>query len=214
MRTLAVSVLARMRLREAELLADLRPAARAVVLRQDEILAVFREIMNRSISAARIRCHGNLHLGQCLHVGDDVLLIDFEGEPGRPLYERRLKRSPLQDVAAMVRSFHYAAHAAARRQDRRAGSRRLTGWLRHWQQRTASVFVDEYVKAMGGSTLLPADAGDRQALLHAHLLERACYELAFEMDHRSSWVGAPLADLPLLLTAPGTGAVPPPATAT
>jgi maltose alpha-D-glucosyltransferase/alpha-amylase len=214
MRTLAVSVLARMRLREAELLADLRPAARAVVLRQDEILAVFREIMTRSISAARIRCHGNLHLGQCLHVGDDVVLIDFEGEPGRPLSERRLKRSPLQDVAAMVRSFHYAAHAAARRQDRRGGRRRLTGWLRHWQQRTASVFVDEYVTASSASTLLPDDPDDRQALLHAHLLERACYELAFELDHRSWWVGAPLADLPLLLTAPGTSVVRPSATAT
>jgi maltose alpha-D-glucosyltransferase / alpha-amylase len=201
MRTLAVSVTAALRRHVEQLLPDCRTAARDVVERQDEAFRVFRPLMDRTIAAQRIRCHGNLHLGQVLHVGDDVVLIDFEGEPGRPLYERRLKRSPLQDVASMMRSFHYAAHAAMQKVHRRPSEHdRLMPWLRHWQRRTAATFVTAYLDAVRGAALVPNDVGDTERLLGAHMLERAYYELGFELNRRSSWIRAPLLDLPLLLT--------------
>jgi maltose alpha-D-glucosyltransferase / alpha-amylase len=200
MRTLAVSVTASLRLRQAALPTDVRAAADALASREDDAMRVFRQVVDRAINGQRIRCHGNLHLGQLLHVGDDIVIIDFEGEPGRPLYERRLKRSPLQDVATMIRSFHFAAHAALwRRAGRRSGRDRAAPWLRHWQHRISVIFADAYVDAMQGSGLLPPDAADAAALLHAYLLERAYYELGFELNQRSSWVSAPLLDIPALL---------------
>ena len=200
MRTLTVSVIATLRRRFEELRPELRAGAQALVQRQDDAMRVFRQIVEHTVSAQRIRCHGNLHLGQVLHIGDDVVLIDFEGEPGRPLYERRLKRSPLQDVATMVRSFHYAAHAALQKGiARRSGLDRTMPWLRHWQRRTATAFVATYADAVEGTTLLPSDVADTELLLDAHLLERAYYELGFELNHRSEWVRAPLMDIPALL---------------
>ena len=200
MRTLAVSVTATLRRRLEELGPELKPVAQALVDRHDEGIRVFRQVLDRTIPAQRIRCHGNLHLGQVLHVGDDVVLIDFEGEPGRPLYERRLKRSPLQDVATMVRSLHYAAHAALpKRIGPGAEPDRMMSWLRHWQRRTAAVFVGTYVEAIQGTALLPPELADMELLLDAHLLERAYYELGFELNHRSTWLRAPLLDISALL---------------
>jgi maltose alpha-D-glucosyltransferase / alpha-amylase len=200
MRTLVVSVTARLRHHEVGLSPDTRAVAEGLVPRQDEAVGVFRRIVERAVRGERIRCHGNLHLGQVLRVGDDVVFIDFEGEPGRPLYERRLKRSPLQDAATMIRSFHYAAHAALRSRAKRACQPdRVTALLRHWQQRVSAVFVETYFGAMEGTGLLPPDTTDAAVLLHAHLLERAYYELGFELDHRSTWVTVPLRDIPALL---------------
>jgi maltose alpha-D-glucosyltransferase/alpha-amylase len=201
MRTLTVSVTSALRRRFEEVCPELRSEAQALVARQDEAVRVFRQIMDHPVAAQRIRCHGNLHLGQVLHVGDDVVLIDFEGEPGRPLYERRLKRSPLQDVATMVRSFHYAAHAALQKGvGRRLGPNRILPWLRHWQRRTAALFLGTYVDEIRETSLLPSELADTQLLLDAHLLERAYYELGFELNHRSRWVRAPLLDIPALLS--------------
>src|SRR5438093_13693069 len=90
--------------------ADL-PSVKSVLDLEPEILERFRRLLNSRISASRIRCHGDYHLGQVLWTGKDFVIIDFEGEPALPLGERRIKRSCLQDVAGMLRSFHYAARA-------------------------------------------------------------------------------------------------------
>jgi maltose alpha-D-glucosyltransferase / alpha-amylase len=200
MRSLAVAVTTKLRAWRGEAPENAQPLVDALVARQDDVMAVFRGVVDRAVRGQRIRCHGNLHLGQVLHVGGDLVFIDFEGEPGRPLYERRLKRSPLQDVAALVRSFHYAAHAALRRRrTRERHPARLTGWLRAWQHRVSTVFIDTYLEASEGAGLLPADPEEVAILLHAHLLDRAYYELGFEVNHRSEWATAPLIDIPLLL---------------
>ena len=201
MRMLSVSVTATMRRRFEELSPTLQAHARALIERQEDAIRVFRQIVDRPISGQRIRVHGNLHLGQVLHVDKDVILIDFEGEPGRPLYERRLKRSPLQDVATMVRSFHYAAHAALQTGARaRAGAKRLMPWQRHWQRRTAALFVATYLDEIRETSLLPTEIRETERLLDAHLLERAYYELGFELSQRSPWVRAPLLDIATLLS--------------
>jgi maltose alpha-D-glucosyltransferase / alpha-amylase len=201
MRTLAVAVTRKLRGWRGEAPPDMQLLVDELVARQDDVVAVFRRLLDRPMKGQRIRCHGNLHLGQVLHAAGDLMFIDFEGEPGRPLYERRLKRSPLQDVATLVRSYHYAGHAAGRRRDGTppADAGRLAAWLRHWQRRVSCVFVEAYLAAIEDTGFLPEDPADAGALLDAHLLERAYYELGFELSHRPDWVRAPLADIPALL---------------
>jgi maltose alpha-D-glucosyltransferase / alpha-amylase len=204
MRTLAVSVMDGLRGRLPELDPALRDVAESVLDRRTEVLDRFHRLLEGPFTSPRIRCHGNLHLGQVLHAGDDLVIIDFDGEPGRPLYERRLKRSPLHDVATMVRSFHYAAHAAmnelqiAGREAQADGAARLR-WMRAWQLRVSAVFIDAYSLEVGGSGLLPSDPDEARVLFQIYLLERVLYEVGFELNHRPEWLAAPLLDLPYLL---------------
>jgi maltose alpha-D-glucosyltransferase / alpha-amylase len=212
MRTLAVSVLDALRRRLPELDSSERDLAHAVLGCRNDVLALFHRVLDTPLAWPRIRCHGNLHLGQVLEAGEELVILDFDGEPGRPLYERQLKRSPLVDIAAMVRSFHYAAHAAVGelhgpKKGRRAQDGRLLGWVRVWQQRIGAVFVGAYTRRLEGSGLLPIDAQQSGLLLQSHLLERALYELGFELDNRPEWIRAPLLDLPLLLKEPAMSAV-------
>ena len=131
-------------------------------------------------------------------------IIDFDGEPGRPLFERRLKRSPLHDVASMVRSFHYAAHAALAAVHARSNTRGEEEAVRlrrmaAWQLHVGAVFIDAYSRAAGDSGLLPAEPDEARLLFRTYLVERAFYELGFELNQRRNWIAAPLIDLPLLL---------------
>jgi trehalose synthase-fused probable maltokinase len=133
----------------------------------------------------RIRHHGDLHLGQVLWADGDWLVIDFEGEPARSLAERRRKRSPLRDVAGMLRSFTYAASVAdASHTD--------------VEERARTEFLDAYVETMQGSGLLPPrEATER--LLQIFELEKAVYELRYELSHRPDWVPVPVAGIMRLL---------------
>jgi maltose alpha-D-glucosyltransferase/alpha-amylase len=206
MRTLTASVFDTLLRRVAELDPEERKAAESVLGRRADALAVFYRLLERPLTSPRIRCHGNLHLGQFLHAGRELVIIDFDGEPGRPLYERRLKLSPLQDVATMVRSFHYAAHAAVREARPRAAGRVVDAerdwrWMRAWQLRMGAVFIDAYSRGAAASGLLPADPDEARLLFQTYVLERAIYELGYELNHRRAWIMAPLLDLPFLLTA-------------
>jgi maltose alpha-D-glucosyltransferase/alpha-amylase len=201
MRRLTMSVLDALRTQSNVLDQELRGTALSAVARREELLAVYRPLLDRALGGLRIRCHGNFHLGQVLRVGDDLAIIDFDGEPGRPLYERRLKRSPLQDVATMVRSFHYAAHAAVAPNRRRRKVHDIA-IMRSWQVRAGSAFVDAYTAQLRDTPLLPEDPRDRDLLLNAYVVERAVYEIGFELNRASEWVRAPLLDLPLLLQPP------------
>jgi maltose alpha-D-glucosyltransferase / alpha-amylase len=204
MRRMAVTVFEHLRAGGPAIDADLQPLAGDVTARRGEVLAAFEPLLRCPLDAVRIRCHGNLHLGQVLHADGDLVIIDFDGEPGRPVYERRLKRSPLHDVATMVRSFHYAGHAALGQPGGLAPARRdmsrEIGWVRAWQSAAAAVFVDSYRRAIAGSGLLPDDAADARVLFKAYLIERTLYEIGFELNRESRWIRAPLCDLPLLLT--------------
>jgi maltose alpha-D-glucosyltransferase / alpha-amylase len=139
------------------------------------------------LPAARIACHGNFHLQQVLCTGDDFTIIDFEGEPPRPLFERRLKRTPLVDVASMVRSFHYAARVVLSEPGDAGRSR----FWRHW---SAAAFLRAY-RSTSDPQLLPLNRTDLYLLFEVTLIERTLYELGYELDHRPDWAGIPLADL-------------------
>jgi len=148
----------------------------------------------------RIRVHGDLHLGQLLRARTDFLFVDFEGEPARSLEERRRKQSPLRDVAGMLRSFSYAAQAALGRhiQRRPEHSSTLEPWATLWERSVSGEFLRGYRDTMGGSPLL-ASAEKAQVLLRALLLEKACYELAYELNNRPTWLHIPLTGVRELL---------------
>ena len=139
-----------------------------------------------------VRVHGDYHLGQVLRTDTGWFVLDFEGEPDRPLEERRRPSSPMRDVAGMARSFHYAAEVARRDWDH--GDHETTEALADaWRRRNAFAFVEGYLAADDVDAVVPADDDDRQAVLAAFELDKAVYEVGYEQGHRPDWVGIPLA---------------------
>jgi maltose alpha-D-glucosyltransferase/alpha-amylase len=136
-------------------------------------------------------------LGQVLFTGNDFVIIDFEGEPQRPVSERRIKTSPLRDVAGMIRSFHYASHAAQHGDAPGAIVQREPGdglrhWLRVWYEWSAAAFLRAYIAEAEGAGFLPEDGQELEIVLDAYLLEKAIYELGYELNNRPEWVRIPL----------------------
>jgi maltose alpha-D-glucosyltransferase/alpha-amylase len=182
-----------------------RADAAAALALESTVDARLGQLLGRRLGGMRIRCHGDLHLGQILHTGRDFAVIDFEGEPGRPLSERRLKRCALTDVAGMLRSFHYAASGSLVR-TRSSGSVRpedaevLDAWARYWYVWVSAGFLRGYRESTAGQAFLPATDGDRAVLLEVLLLHKAFYELDYEMNNRPDWVTIPLQGIVALLT--------------
>jgi maltose alpha-D-glucosyltransferase / alpha-amylase len=172
----------------------LEPAHRLLDQRQN-LLGRFDRLPEIAPDSARIRVHGDYHLGQVLWTGSDFVLLDFEGEPARPIHERRRKQPPLKDVAGMLRSFSYAAYAGlpddgAAKPAR--GQHPLERWALLWETWVAAEFLGEYRRTVGSAQLLPADPLESGALLDAFLLEKAFYELTYELNNRPGWVHIPL----------------------
>jgi maltose alpha-D-glucosyltransferase/alpha-amylase len=184
-----------------------RAAADRVLAAEAEVLARFGRIRERKISASKIRIHGDYHLGQVLFTGKDFMIIDFEGEPARTFSERRLKRSPLRDVAGMIRSFHYASFTALHRHMRNhpADALLLEPWMEAWYTYAGGAFLGAYRKELGGSSLLPEAAAELALMLEAFLLEKAVYELGYELNNRPDWVGIPLRGIEMILNTPAAG---------
>ncbi len=161
---------------------------------QETILAQMRRITGKRLPAQKIRIHGDYHLGQVLFTGNDFIIFDFEGEPIRPLTERRIKRSPFRDVAGMIRSFHYAAYtvllsdSAVRLQDMAT----LSPWADLWYRYVSTEFLHGYLTTMNGSDLLPQDTEMLENLLVPYLLEKAVYEMGYELNNRPDWLVIPL----------------------
>jgi maltose alpha-D-glucosyltransferase/alpha-amylase len=171
--------------------------AQQVLDLEETIIERFHSIRGQKISAARIRCHGDYHLGQVLYTGKDFVIIDFEGEPARALSERRLKRSPLRDVAGMIRSFHYAAYSALLRQAPLAPHPEddlpvLAHWAQYWYIWVSAAFLKSYLSGVRQARLLPEDPEQLRILLDAYLLEKALYEIGYELNNRPDWLEVPL----------------------
>lgn len=165
-----------------------------VVSLEKQITENFAALLKKKISAMKIRVHGDYHLGQVLYTGNDFVIIDFEGEPERSLGERRLKKSPLRDVAGMIRSFHYAAHSALMKrlsfsvEDISA----LEPWAELWHRYVGGTFLRAYLKTIENTALVPKDKECCDVLLRAFLLEKAVYELGYELNNRPEWIAIPL----------------------
>jgi len=195
MRSHLLQTLALLRQQLASLPASTREQAEAVLQREREIVQVYQKLLQKLLPAQRTRCHGDYHLGQVLYTGRDFVIIDFEGEPARPLSERRLKRSPLLDVAGMLRSFHYAASATLLEQQQRgllSDLARAETWLRFWYGWVSAVFLQGYLETIGSTALAPTDPKDLGVLLEAYLMDKAIYEIRYELGHRPDWLAIPL----------------------
>jgi maltokinase len=161
--------------------------------RGEEVRERLRLLTHAGSVGRIIRHHGDFHLGQTLATEDDWVILDFEGEPARPLSERRRKRSPLRDVAGMLRSFAYVVSAAEILRDGEAPP--------GWEERARAAFLGGYFETVDQS-LLPAGQEAIDRLLRVFELEKAVYELRYELDHRPDWVRIPVAGIQRLIEEP------------
>jgi maltose alpha-D-glucosyltransferase / alpha-amylase len=188
--------------RVSQLPDEVLEVAASVLGQRRRILDIFGVLNAGSLQTLRTRIHGDYHLGQVLRVKTDFFILDFEGEPARSLSDRRSKQSPLKDVAGMLRSFSYAAYAsllnyAARHPE---DVSRLEPWATLWERSVATEFLASYRHIAAGATFCPSDASDFRSLLNVFLLDKALYEVLYELNSRPSWVRIPLMGIMALLS--------------
>jgi trehalose synthase-fused probable maltokinase len=187
-----------LRQQEPTLPADIHDEAQKVLDSGPELERRFRCFEGRDLTALRTRIHGDYHLGQVLVSGDDFVIIDFEGEPARPLADRRRKQSPLQDVAGMLRSFHYAAYAplvGAWPSAMSLSMNTFGPWAYFWQMCVSAAFLHSYFATARSAPFVSRDPQELAAILEVHLLEKAVYELGYELNNRPAWVRIPLSGI-------------------
>jgi maltose alpha-D-glucosyltransferase/alpha-amylase len=170
-----------------------RPQASALLAARAAVLERFGRVRHLGRGGCRIRVHGDYHLGQVLRTEEDFVILDFEGEPARSLEERRMKQSPLKDVAGMVRSFSYAAYTALFASSVNAPDdfSHLEESADTWQYWVSDAFVTTYRSTLGATDLVP-DGAAFDALLGAFVLDKGLYELEYEINHRPEWIRIPL----------------------
>ena len=180
---------------------DLQRRAGLVLAAEKEIIACLQKITGQRLSAMKCRIHGDFHLGQALFTGKDFVFIDFEGEPTNSLSERRLKRSPLRDVAGMLHSFHYAAmttlvqHTAGHPDDIPL----LEPWLEAWYVYVSGSYLKAYLHAMKNSPLIPENRTELAIMLRCFLIDKVVHELGYELNNHPDRVDLPLRGIEMLL---------------
>jgi maltose alpha-D-glucosyltransferase/alpha-amylase len=175
---------------KSKLPADAIALAEEVIAAEPVVMEAFREITETPINAMKTRIHGNFHLEQVLFTGNDFIITGFEGEPNITFSERRLKRSPLRDVASMMRSFHYAAFGKILMNEnyRMRERENLEQWAEHWQHYVSRFFLAAYMDRMGVQEWTYSN----DILLRTFLIEKAIDELNYELNYRKEWVSIPL----------------------
>ena len=165
-----------------------------VLSRRGSLIEHLQELVEMGVDGLRTRIHGDYHLGQVLRADGDFVILDFEGEPARSLAERRAKYSPLRDVAGMLRSFSYAAYSAMiSRTTRRADDPDVVvPWTTLWEQTVSAVYLGSYRETLGASRICPTSDEPFGRLLEAFLLDKALYEMRYELNNRPDWLRIPL----------------------
>jgi maltose alpha-D-glucosyltransferase/alpha-amylase len=176
----------------------------AVLAAERDLLDRFSALTRHRMDVARIRIHGDFHLGQVLHSGRDFVIIDFEGEPSRSPTERRIKKTGLADVAGMIRSFQYASRAGLNAHAERGmvpheQQRAYEARERVWQLWTTIRYLGGYLEVAADTPLVPSDRGDLHDLLTAYALDKALYEVRYDLSHRPHWAPIPLHGIVQLL---------------
>ena len=168
----------------------------------DTLLARIDTARTAKIVALKTRLHGDYHLGQVLVAQNDFAIIDFEGEPKKSIEERRRKHTPLRDVAGMVRSIDYAAAAAVRAATDlpSVDSAALEAMCRDWRDRSIAAFMSAYRSTIDGAACWPADAAGADALIELMLIDKALYEVGYELANRPAWLGIPVQGIVDLLS--------------
>ncbi len=171
-----------------------RELAEELLKSEKPILDRLARVTKSKIKACKTRIHGDYHLGQVLNTGKDFMIIDFEGEPSRSLSERKLKRSPLRDVAGMLRSFHYAAHSGLLQQMnlREEDHPAMLPWADLWASVVCRTYFQAYQKKAAGHSFVPDDPSHLEVLVQAFVLDKAVYEVGYELNMRPTWVSVPI----------------------
>jgi maltose alpha-D-glucosyltransferase/alpha-amylase len=196
-RKLLLKTFQQLRAQIKSLPAPAQELAHTVLGRERQVLERLRAIVGPKILATRIRCHGNFHLGQVLYTGKDFLFADFGGEPTLPLSARRIKQSPIDDLAGMVHSFQYAASQMLTQLPKLGitGSDTVAAWqnaARFWSLWSGSAFLRAYAATTTHSDLLPKSRSQWDLLLQFYLLEEAVYELRYNLVGAADQVAVPL----------------------
>jgi maltose alpha-D-glucosyltransferase/alpha-amylase len=201
MRNLTVRVLQLLKANIRKIPEHIRKEASEIASLEQSILDSFHRIMMKKISTVKMRYHGDYHLGQVLFTGNDFIIIDFEGEPARTITERRTKRSPLRDIAGMIRSFHYATYSAllSRASVRPEDVPVLEPWTNTWYCYVSGIFLSSYLKAVEHAPFIPQDREQLETMLETFLLEKAVYELGYELNNRPSWIILPIKGIKQIL---------------
>jgi maltose alpha-D-glucosyltransferase/alpha-amylase len=160
---------------------------------KDRLETLLKDLLPSDLVALKIRHHGDFHLGQMLVAKDDVFIIDFEGEPKRTFVERRYKMPAARDVAGLIRSLDYSVMAAFERAKVAGNEKtRIAPAANLWRAEATGAFLAAYRERVGGSPLWPTDAVSSDKLLKFFLLEKALYEIEYEIAYRPDWVRVPL----------------------
>jgi maltose alpha-D-glucosyltransferase/alpha-amylase len=201
MRSLTIRSFHSLRNYQTNLPGDIKPIASDIINFEQIILKKFHLLVGRKVNSIRIRCHGDYHLGQVLFTGKDFVITDFEGEIARPLGERRIKHSPLKDVAGMIRSFSYAVYTALDNHllIRPEDSQMLKPWAEWWYNIVSALFIFSYMETAAGSRVIPDNMDDLMRLLEAFLLEKAIYEMNYEINNRPEKVTIPIRGIAQLM---------------
>lgn len=171
---------------------DVRADAEALLAARSRLVELASDVPTDLANAVKIRCHGDYHLGQLLRTDGDFLILDFEGEPGLPVKERRAKHSPLRDVASMLRSVDYVVESALEKVAKvhHSSPEQFEPWAMVWKTWMSAEFLKAYRKV--ASDLLPTDETTARQLLDLLILEKALFELRYELDYRPDWLRLPL----------------------
>jgi maltose alpha-D-glucosyltransferase/alpha-amylase len=179
---------------------EIQGDASAILASEKEILSLLRKVMERKLSGTRIRIHGDYHLAQLLYTGKDFFLFGFESGPENTMEERKLKRSPIFDLASMVVSFHSAAYSALHKHAlmRKEDLPLLEPWEGLWFRYVSGLFISSYLKTAGDAPFLPSDRAELEVLLYVFLLDRSIHELGGNLERQES-LGAPIKGILSLL---------------
>ncbi|WP_341732937.1 maltose alpha-D-glucosyltransferase [Microcoleus sp. EPA2] len=204
MRNLAGRTLLLLKKRLSQLPPETQKLGQILLNREDLLMERFKSILNLKITAERIRCHGDFHLGKVLYTGKEFVIINFGGERNRPLSERRMKRSPLRDVAGMLQSFNYAVTLGLRNEVESGmispqNLSEMQQWAKVWDRWVSLTFLKSYLQKSADANFLPKSIQEIQVLLDAYILEKTVAELVYELNYRVDWVEVPLQRLLQLL---------------
>ena len=187
---------------------QVRGDAQFILDSREKLLHSMSNFLEHKVDAEKIRIHGDYHLGQVLNTGKDFVVIDFEGEPSLSMGERRLKRSPLRDVAGMLRSFDYAASTALK-QEREDDARYLAPFARAWVDHNSREFLGCYFKTVGDASFLPKNEKDIQLMLQMFTISKAVYEIGYELSYRPDFADVPIGAVKRMLEEGVTGTATP-----
>ena len=201
LQTLTRTSLEKLQAKLGELPEETKKEAQEIISMKQDILNCFRDIYDHKIPVMKIRTHGDYHLKQILWTGKEYIMNSFEGDPSKSFSERRIRRSAMRDLAAMIRSFHYAAYSniLSPEYDQQRKEGNLEDWAEIWHYYISRQYLEGYFQKAGNKDYMPGKQEDFRILMHTFLLEKALTELNYEIENRQEWILIPIRGIKAIL---------------